>query len=122
MPYWKHCFVVAVAVAAVPAYSQSSPAAAPPPATSAPTTAAEPAAVPPADSSPPGPSAETLRRAKSVGLRPEKRKNGTVYCWEDATTGTRFTTKKCVDEDQLSDMIAQREAQQDKMKRSVGSQ
>jgi hypothetical protein len=126
MPYWKHClvtFTIAVAGAAAPAYSQS-----PPPATSAPAAsppaASAPAesAAPPADNTPPGPSAETLKRAKSVGLKPEKRKNGTVYCWEDATTGTRFTTKKCIDEDQLGDMIAQREAQQDKMRRAVGSQ
>jgi hypothetical protein len=45
------------------------------------------------------------------------RKGVTVYCWEDATIGTRFTTKKCVDEDQLVDMIPQREVQQDNLRK-----
>jgi hypothetical protein len=116
MPSWRYClviFAIAVAGAAAPAHSQS-----PPPAAATPV---EPAA-PAADKAPAAPSAETLKRAKAVGLRPEVRKSGTVYCWEDATVGTRFTTKKCVDENQLDDMIAQREAQQDKMRRAVGSQ
>jgi hypothetical protein len=124
MPSWKYClvlFTIAVVGAAAPAHSQS-----PPPAAPAPVEPAAPAAdkPPAADKAkaPTAPSAETLKRAKAVGLRPEVRKSGTVYCWEDASTGTRFTTKKCVDENQLDDMIAQREAQQDKMRRAVGSQ
>lgn len=122
MSSWKYClviFTIAVVGAAAPAHSQS-----PPPAASTPAEPAAPAAdkPPAADKAPPAPSAETLKRAKSVGMHPEVRKGGTVYCWEDASVGTRFTTKKCVDENQLDDMIAQREAQQDKMRRAIGSQ
>lgn len=106
-------FAVAVIGAATSANSQS-----PPPAAGVPAADKPPAA----DTAPATPSAETLKRAKSVGLRPEVRKGVTVYCWEDATIGTRFTTKKCVDEDQLADMVSQREAQQDRMRRSIGSQ
>ena len=122
MPSWKYglvIFAIAVAGAAAPAHSQSPPLAAATPVEPAAPAADKP---PAADKAPAAPSAETLKRAKAVGLRPEVRKSGTVYCWEDATVGTRFTTKKCIDENQLDDMIAQREAQQDKMRRAVGSQ
>jgi hypothetical protein len=70
-----------------------------------------PAATPAEAAAPPGPSAETIKRASTVGLRAEVRKGGTVYCWEDADIGTRFKTKKCVNENQLEDMIQRLEAQ-----------
>jgi hypothetical protein len=87
----------------------------PPPANPAPN------AVVIAPATPPPPSADTIKRAKAVGMHPEVHKGVTVYCWEDATIGTRFTTKKCVGEDQLNDILEQREAQQDKMRRGPGS-
>jgi hypothetical protein len=66
---------------------------------------------------PPGPSAETIKRANAVGLRSEVRKGVTVYCWEDADTGTRFKTKKCVNENQLEDMVQRLEAQRAQKRR-----
>jgi hypothetical protein len=66
------------------------------------------------------PSPETLQKAKSVGMRPEVRKGITVYCWEDADLGTRFKTKKCVNEDGLEDTIRQREAQLQQLQSHVG--
>jgi hypothetical protein len=59
------------------------------------------------------PSDETLKKAKAAGLHAENRKGTTVYCYEDATIGTRFTTKKCVDGSQLDALIAQRHAVRD---------
>jgi hypothetical protein len=103
-------FIGAMIGMTVPAYSQSSTDAPTPPAAQAPA----------GDSPPPGPSAETLKRAKAVGLRPEVRKGVTVYCWEDADTGTRFKTKKCVDENRLAEMIQQREAQRDQLRGNCG--
>jgi hypothetical protein len=94
---------------AAPVYSQQSPDAAKGPAA----TSAPPATQAPADTAPSGPTAETLKRANAVGLRPEVRKGGTVYCWESADIGTRFKTKKCVDENRLVDMVQQLEAQRD---------
>jgi hypothetical protein len=117
---WKYrlvIFTIALAGAAATANSQA-------PANSQSPPPAAPAAdkPPAADKAPAAPSADTLQRAKAVGLKPEARKGGTVYCVQDATVGTRFTTKKCYEENQLDDMIAQREAQQDKMRKAVGSQ
>jgi hypothetical protein len=76
-------------------------------ASSAPATAQSPPAGAGADKS--EPSAETIKRAKSVGLRPEEHRGQTLFCWEDASTGSRFTTKKCTDETGLDAIIAQRE-------------
>src|ERR1700753_3251616 len=65
----------------------------------------QPTDAPATDAPPSGPSADTIRRARSVGLRPEVRKGMTVYCWKDADLKTRFETKKCVDENNLLQMI-----------------
>jgi hypothetical protein len=67
------------------------------------------------------PSPETLKMARDNGLKPEVRKGVTVYCWEDADVGTRFKTKKCVDEARLPDVIAQRQAQRDQLTRGGGN-
>jgi hypothetical protein len=112
-------FISAIIAIAAPVYSQQPPAATPAPA------AADPAA-PPAtqasatDKAPPGPSAETLNRAKAVGLRPEVRKGVIVYCWEDADIGTRFATKKCVDENALADKIRKLESQKLQIQQQQG--
>ena len=84
------------------------------------------ASAPPASASTPaagtsGPSAETLKKAKENGLKPEVRKGATVYCWEDANVGSPFKTKKCVGESQLDDLIAQRQAQRDALNRGGGN-
>ncbi|MGB6307903.1 MAG: hypothetical protein WBF89_08935 [Steroidobacteraceae bacterium] len=130
----------AIMVAALPAFAQQPASSAPPAAnsstaaatsstapavSSAATTAAEPAhaASAPAaqtassDSTPAPPSDETLKKAKSLGMHPEVRKGVTNYCWEDASIGSRFPTKKCVDASQLDEVIAQREADKDNMRR-----
>jgi hypothetical protein len=80
-----------------------------PAATSAPTTApaATPTATPaeretsPPPAAPAGPSADTLKKARLAGYRPETKKGITMYCQETANIGTRFPTKKCLDESQL---------------------
>jgi hypothetical protein len=128
----------AMMAAELPAYSQqptssAAPANTPPPAAaSAATTTATAAAptqtsTPPAaqtttsDSAPAKPSEETLKKAKAMGLHAEVRKGVTVYCWEDSNTGSRFPTKKCANETQLDDIIAQRQAMQDDMRRMMTS-
>jgi hypothetical protein len=88
--------------------------------TSTSTTPPPAAAPPPADAPPPGPSKETLRKARNLGMHPEHTSSGkTVYCWEDADTGTHFKTKKCVDEYQLQATIEQRQAAIDNLSRSM---
>jgi cytoskeletal protein RodZ len=133
----------AIVVAALPAFAQQPASSAPPAANSsaaAATSSTAPAAAsaatataataepahaasapaaqtPSSDSTPAPPSDETLKKAKSLGMRPEVRKGVTNYCWEDASIGSRFPTKKCVDASQLDEVIAQREADKDNMRR-----
>ena len=113
--------VGAMLAAALPAYSQQS--SAPPANTSAaaPAQTSTPSAAQTttSDSAPAKPSDATIKMAKSMGLHAEVRKGVTQYCWEDANLGTRFPTKKCVGEDQLSDIVAQRQVTQDNMRRNA---
>jgi hypothetical protein len=124
----------AMMTAVLPAYSQqptssAPPANTPPPAAAseatapaaAPAQTATPAAAqtPTSDSAPAKPSAETVRKAKAMGLHAEVRKGVTVYCWEDSNTGSRFPTKKCANETQLDDIVLQRQAMQDDMRRTI---
>lgn len=118
--------MVAMMAAALPAYSQQStssapPANTPPPAaaSAATTTATTAAQTTASDSAPAKPSAEMLKKAKAMGLHAEVRKGVTVYCWEDSSTGSRFPTKKCANEEQLNDIILQRQAMQDDMRRTI---
>jgi len=113
-------------VAAVPLYAQQ-PAA---PAAAAPAASAPAATTPAANPAPAAaqtsastkaaqPSPETVKKARELGLRPEVHKGVTMYCWQDSNIGSRFPTKKCADADQLDDIIAQREAAKDDMRRSM---
>jgi hypothetical protein len=66
-----------------------------------------------------GPDEATLKRAKDVGLKPEVHNGKTMYCWEDASVGSRFPTKKCTDENGLDQIIAQREVAKQNMRQSM---
>lgn len=113
--------------AALPLHAQqaAAPAASPAPAASAPAPTTAPAAnatsaaTTSSAAAPAGPSPETLKKAKELGLHAETHKGVTQYCWEDSSIGSRFTTKKCVTEDQLDEIIEQREAAKDVMRRQV---
>jgi hypothetical protein len=74
-----------------------------------------------ADDVPASPSPETIKKARDAGLKPEVRKGVTVFCWEDADIGSRFKTKKCVDEARLAEVLEQRQAQRDQMGRGGGN-
>jgi predicted flap endonuclease-1-like 5' DNA nuclease len=106
-----------------PAAPAASAPAAPAPSASAPAPAASPTSTPAAQASasdaPAQPSAETLKKAKSVGLKPETHNGTTVYCWEQTALGSRFPTKQCTDANHLDDIIAQREVDKDLMRRSM---
>jgi hypothetical protein len=82
------------------------------------------ASAPPAATSTPAPAApspELVKKAKEAGLKPELHKGFTVFCWEDANIGSPFKTKKCVDENQVEELIAQRQAQKDALNRGGGN-
>ena len=124
-----------IMAAALPAYSQQSTSSAPPantPPPAAASAATAPAAAAPAqtstpaaaqttasDSAPAKPSEATVKKAKSMGLHAEVRKGVTVYCWEDASVGSRFPTKKCANENELDGIVAQRQVVQDDMRRMI---
>ena len=126
----------AMMAAALPAYSQQStssapPANTPPPAaasaatTTATATAPAQTSTPAAaqttasDSAPAKPSEETVKKAKRMGLHAEVRGGVTVYCWKDSNTGSRIPTEKCANENQLDDIIQQREAVKDDLRRAI---
>jgi hypothetical protein len=110
--YLYPALLSAAIAAASPAFAQQSSSSDQP----ASAAQAPPAAAP---TGPAGPSAETLKKAKSLGLKPEMHGGKQQYCYEDASVGSRFPTKKCVDENQLTDLIALREAVKENMRQSM---
>jgi hypothetical protein len=106
---------------AAPAAQGSDTSAAPtqspaPPSPGVPTAA--PAASP-APAAPAAPSAETLKKARLAGYRPETKHGTTMYCQESANIGTRFATKKCIDEQQLKGVLDIQHQQQDSMRKPI---
>jgi hypothetical protein len=100
------------APSSTPAVTPAAPAASS--ATSATATSATTPA--PAGADKTGPSADLIKRAKNAGLRPEQRHGQTMFCWEDASLGSRFTTKKCTDEAGLREMLLLREQEGQEMR------
>jgi hypothetical protein len=101
---------ISLMIAALPVCAQEASTATPPPTSTSATTTPAPASSP----APAASADEDLKKAKANGLHAETRKGATVYCYEDATIGTRFTTKKCVNGGaQLDALIAQRQAAKD---------
>jgi len=93
--------------------------------TSAPASAAD--AAQSAKAAPPAQSAEEVKKAhladlatkaRSVGLRPKTKKGDTVYCRNDASTGTLFVTEKCFTEDQVLQLVALRNETHDEISRA----
>lgn len=82
------------------------------------TSAARPATAPTATPGPAaaaGPSEATLKLARSAGLKPEVQGGVTMFCWRDTDVGTRFATKKCVDENGLMMILDRRQEQRDSL-------
>jgi len=79
-----------------------------------PTTPAAAAATRPAASTP---SADTLKKARAGGFKPEVQKGVTKYCINDAETGTRFPTKRCYDEMQMLSILNLRQDTRDALQK-----
>ena len=94
----------------------SAPTAAP---TTTPTAAPTEPAASPAPAAPAGPSAETLKKARMAGYHPETKQGVTMYCQETANIGTRFPTKKCLNEQQLNGVVDIQHQQQDSMRKPI---
>ncbi|MGO9991593.1 MAG: hypothetical protein ACLPTF_03630 [Steroidobacteraceae bacterium] len=112
----------ATAPAAPAAAPAPAPAAGPDSAAAAPTPPAAQAAAPTATqaaAAPAGASAETIKKARQAGYHQEVRKGVTLFCHEDATIGTHFTSKKCVDESGLAAVLDLRQQQREQMDKPV---
>jgi len=116
---------VAMALMAAAAVAQSQqpppPASNPPSESSAATPTETPTADKPAAEKPAGPSAETLKKAKELGMHPETHSGVTKYCWEDESIGSCFKTKKCATEADLDGIIDSRQAMKNQMKNGSGT-
>ena len=60
--------------------------------------------------------AAVAKKAKQAGWRPEVQNGDTVYCRSDAQVGSRFSTRRCVNETQLALLIEQAEYDKDQLK------
>jgi hypothetical protein len=70
---------------------------------------------------PPAPSADVLKKARQAGYH-TKLKNGIyAFCKEQADTGTRFSTEKCIDGNTLAQTLLQQQAQRDQMRSTACS-
>jgi hypothetical protein len=106
--------------AAAPAAAAAPPAAAPaaqPAATAAPSATAPVAGAAPITVAG-GPSPETLKKARKVGLFPRVRGGQTMYCENVAKLGSKIPTEQCYAADQLDDILRKRQETQDMMLRS----
>jgi hypothetical protein len=62
-------------------------------------------------------SPEMIKKARSEGFKAEKQKNGaTLFCYKDASLGTKFETKKCITPGELQIVIDARQDQRNQLK------
>lgn len=64
-------------------------------------------------------SADFSLRAGQEGFQTEVRNGTLLYCWTDASIGTRLPTRKCLDEAQLKLRIQQAQRQREAMHHSL---
>jgi hypothetical protein len=63
------------------------------------------------------PSPEMIKKARSEGFKAEKQKSGaTLFCYKDASLGTKFETKKCITPDELQVVIDARQDQRNQLR------
>ena len=101
------------------ASQESDPSASPTPSPAPPSAPATAPAASPAPTAPTGPSADTLKKARMAGYRPETKNGTTMFCQETANLGTRFPTKKCLNEQQLNGVVDIQHQQQDSMRKPI---
>jgi hypothetical protein len=56
------------------------------------------------------------KKAREAGWRPESHNGETVYCRDDPQIGSRFATRRCVQENQLLVLLEQAQYQKDMLK------
>ena len=68
-----------------------------------------------------GPSADLLKGARRAGYKIKAVKGATIFCKSQASLGSRFETESCIDQAQVSEILARAEDQRDKMEHRVGT-
>jgi hypothetical protein len=101
----------ATAGASPPAASSTAPA----PAASAASTAASSSPASSASNASGEPSPELLKQARREGFKPKKRNGETQFCYTDKSTGTHFETEKCYNQQQMEQVVQQRQDQRDQL-------
>jgi hypothetical protein len=61
------------------------------------------------------PSPELLKEARREGFKPKKRNGETQFCYTDKSTGTHFETEKCYNQQQMEQVVQQRQDQRDQL-------
>ena len=64
----------------------------------------------------PADAAAIAKKAKQAGWRAEMKDGNTVYCRDDPQVGSRFSTRRCVNETQLATLMEQAEFDKDQLK------
>jgi hypothetical protein len=116
-------FIGAMIGIAAPVYAQQTPdapKAAPsetsaPVATTAPAATAAPSAAKTstAAATPDVPSADILKKARNAGLHTKVKQGVVYYCKTEADMGSRFTSERCYDENQLAQFFITQQAARD---------
>ncbi len=140
--YRSLLLVGAIIGISAPVYAQqtqnAAPAAAPAPSASTTTTApaAAPAssattapATPPAPvvvvhtstaaATPDVPSEDTLKKARNAGLHTKVKQGVVYYCKTETEMGSRFTSERCYDENQLAQFLIQQQAARDQFSKQT---
>jgi cytoskeletal protein RodZ len=65
--------------------------------------------------------ASVAKKAREAGWRPEAHNGETVYCRDDPTVGSRFSTRRCVHENQLLDLLQKADYDRDMIRNSACS-
>lgn len=97
----------------------------PPTASAGPATAAPPAKTgdqTPASTGSLLDSASLMTLARQEGYKPEVHGGTVIYCWTDAETGTTIPTRKCVNEDQMREMLLQNQQDRQDLQRNEASE
>lgn len=66
--------------------------------------------------------ADLTTAAEEQGYKPEVHGGAVIYCWTDAETGSSIPTKKCVNQDQMREMLLQSQQQRQDIQRNQASQ
>lgn len=66
-------------------------------------------------------SANLTTEARQEGYKPEVHDGAVIYCWTDAETGSSIPTRKCVNQDQMREMLLQSQQVREDRRQSEAS-